>query len=68
MRELNEEELLEKNTEISPDRSSEKEPAKKPKKKLTKKRLALRIALCTLGAILLIVGGYLIYVFAPPTF
>ena len=64
MRELNEEELLEKNTEISPDRSSEKEPAKKPKKKLTKKRLALRIALCTLGAILLIVGGYLIYVFA----
>ena len=37
---------------------------KKPKKKLTKKRLALRIVLCTLGAILLIIGGYLIYVFA----
>lgn len=34
------------------------------KKKLSKKRLVLRIVLCTLGAILLIVGAYLIYVFA----
>ena len=48
----------------SPDLSPEKPPKKKRKKKLTKKRLALRIVLCTLGVLLLIVGGYLIYVFA----
>ena len=40
------------------------EDKKKPKKKLTKKRLALRIILCTLGVLLLVVAGYVIYVFS----
>ena len=35
---------------------------KESKKPLSKKRLALRIVLCTLGAVILIVAGYLLYV------
>ena len=41
-----------------------REKTQKEKKKLTKKRLALRIVLCILGTLLLIVAGYVIYVFA----
>ena len=50
--------------ETASNEATPEAPAKKAKKKLTKKRLALRIVLCTLGALLLIVAGYLIYVFA----
>ena len=51
-------------TEIEDAPQAAEPSPKKLKKKLTKKRLALRIVLGTLGAILLIVAIYVIYVFA----
>lgn len=68
MSESNEKDLLENGTEPGLDPQLENKPNEKPekkkKKKLTKKRLLLRIVLCTLGVLLLIIGGYLIYVFS----